>query len=417
MSRVSFFMVALVLLLSMARAEEEGLVRVPGAFAELGWQGRFSRGSWVEFRLVATGAGAFTAELTTTEGKVLEGLTPITAQLELPDGVGIRETRLLLPITTTRMVKISLSGATGSDFKRFEPSSSAIELDGSRLPLDSSLYLSGHRITNQLEPKTALVVLAGGAQIREIPKGLERGNWGLGAIGGSSEPPQFLRILTQFAPQVTAPPRRHALLGFWAVGIFVVLLGLYSLKRRDPKYTIALAGSSLMLAGVGWWASQPTAPYTEKTKQILIGARGWGTLWTVHSRFSLRPEWVLPAGALPLEPEIHIERKYNSTQTTLKKAGWQQVRYLTPPKASRIPIRLEENRLINDSNTPLERIFVRGYGRQEPLQAGQSREMTAQIYETLPWDEYTELMQTLPDGAVMAQQPNGRLLIALADGK
>ena len=70
------------------------------------------------------------------------------------------------------------------------------------------------------------------------------------------------------------------------------------------------------------------------------------------------------------------------------------------------------NTLSNQSSQPLEQIFVRGYGRQEPLAAGASRQLETKTFETLPWDEYLDLMQILPDGAVIAQQ-NGVLMVAL----
>lgn len=414
MTRVCFFLVAL-LLFGMARAEDEGRVQIPGAFAELGWQGQFSSQSWVEFRLVATNSGAFTAKLETSEGRVLEGLTPITAFLELPDETGIRETRLILPITTTRMVKITLSGATGTITKRFEPSAVPLELNETRLPLEPSLYLAGHTIFGRLEPQTALSVLAGGANLKEISAGIPVGNTGLGAIKTSAPQIKLLKILEQHAPTAKAPERRHFALGLWSVVTFVVLLFLYSLKRSEIRYTIGLAAGSTVLAVLGWWASQPVAPFHETKRTVLIGARGWGLKWTIHARFSLRPDWNLPAGVLPLEGTNHIQRDYKIGSTTLQHAGWQQIRYLTPPSATRIPMRLENGKLINESSAKLDKIFIRGFGRQEPLAVGASRQIQSQIYETLPWDEYVDLMQVLPEGSVMAQQEGGTLLIALAE--
>ncbi|MEY4530902.1 MAG: hypothetical protein RLZZ156_1623 [Deinococcota bacterium] len=409
------FVIAVLLLFGMARAEEEGTVQVPGAFAEVGWNGRFSSQSWVEFRLVATNSGAFKAKLETSEGRVLEGLTPITASLELPDEAGVRETRLILPITTTRMVKITLSGATGTVTKRFEPSATPIELDETRLPLEPSLYLAGQTILAQLEPKTALSALAGGANLIEIPTSLPVGNTGLGGVKNHAPQVKLLNILEKYAPTAKAPERRHFALGLWSVVTFVVLLGLYSLKRSDLRYTIGLAVCSSILAVVGWWASQPIAPFHETKRTVLIGARGWGLKWTIHARFSLRPDWVLPAGVLPLEGTNHIQRDYQIGSTKLQHAGWQQIRYLTPPTATRIPMRLENGKLINESSAKLDKIFIRGLGRQEPLAVGASRQIQSQIYETLPWDEYVDLMQVLPEGTVMAQQEGGTLLIALAE--
>jgi hypothetical protein len=417
MTRVGIFLVAWLLLFSMAQAEEDGLVRIPGAFAEIGWAGQFSSESWAEFRLVATNSGAFTAKLETSEGRVLEGLTPITASLELPDEAGIRETRLILPITTTRMVKITLSGATGTVTKRFEPSAKPLELDGIRLPSEPSLYLTGHTIFGRLEPRTALSALAGGANLKEIPSGIPIGNTGLGAVQSKTDQIKFLKILEKYAPTAKAPERRHTALSFWSVGVFIVLLGLYSLKRSDLRYTIGLAVCSCILGGLGWWASQPKAPFHENKRIVLIGARGWGLKWTIHARFSLRADWTLPAGALPLEGENHIQRDYKINSTTLRHAGWQQIRYVTPPMATRVPMRLENNKLINESTQPLEKIFIRGSGRQEPLAVGAGREIQSQIYETLPWDEYVDLMQVVPEGSVLAQQTDGTLLIALAETK
>jgi hypothetical protein len=417
MSRVGFLLAALLLFVGVARAEDEGIVQVAGAYAELGWHGRFSSESWVEFRLVATSGGAFTAKLETSEGRVLEGLTPITASLELPDQAGVRETRLILPIASTRIVKITLSGETGSVTKRFEPSAGALEIDGTRLPLEPSLYLAGHTIFGRLEPRLALAALAGGANLKEIPSGLPIGKTGLGAVQNRVSAIKLLKILEQYAPTAKAPERRHFALGLWSVVTFIVLLGLYSLKRSNLHYTIGLAVCSSLLAIVGWWASQPKAPFLETKNTVLIGARGWGLKWTIHARFSLRPEWDLPAGALPLEGTNHIERHYNIGSTTLNHSGWQQIRYITPPTASRIPIRLENGKLINESAFALDKIFIRGLGRQEPLAVGASRLIKSQIYETLPWDEYIDLMQVLPEGSVMAQQQDGTLFIALAESK
>jgi hypothetical protein len=416
MVRVSFLLVAMLLLFNVARAEEEGIVRVPGAFAEVGWNGRFSSGAWVEFRLVASGSGVFSAKLETSEGKVLEGLTPVTAALELPDGVGIRETRLLLPLVTTRLVKLTLISASGQATGRFEPSSEALELDGLRLPLDPGLYLRGHRVLSQLEPSIALATLAGGANLLQIPTGLPRGALGLGAVNGSQKQINMLSELEKLAPKATLPARRQPLLGFWSVGIFVVLLWLYSLRRADVRYAIGLAVCSACLAFLSWWASQPIAPFTEVKRSVLIGAKGWGLKWTVYSRFSLRADWNLPPGALPLEGEKRIERLHLATNTKLRQAGWQQVRYVVPPVATRVPIRLANRRLFNDGAVPLEKIFIRGIGRQEPLGVGSSRAVESQIYESLPWDEYMDFMKILPEGAVIAQQSDGTLLIALAEG-
>ena len=413
MSRAWFLVVALWLLWAVARAEE-GLVQIPGAFAEVGWNGRFSSGSWIEFRLVATSNGAFSAKLETSEGKVLQGLTPIRALLELPEfpqGAGVREARLLIPIVSTRLVRVTISGSTGTVTKRFEPSSGRLELDGRHLPTDPSLYLAGHTILGRLEPSVALATVAGGANLREIPLGLPSGGLGLGSVQSNNLPIKLLSILKEFAPIVRPPERRHTLLGFWSVGIFVVLLGLYSLKRTEPHYTIGLAVGSAFLAGLGWWAAQPKAPFLEAQRQVLIGAKGWGTRWTIHTRYALRPDWKLPAGALPFE---RFERQHRQTETVLVASGWRAISYLTPPTASRVPMRIENGKLINESQTSLEKIFIRGIGRQEPLVVGASRDIKAQIYETLPWDEYTELMQILPANSVMAQQPDGTLLIALA---
>ena len=414
MTKASSVLISLMLFFGMARAEDEGKVSIAGAFAEIGWDGHFSSGGWVEFRLVATGGGAFTALLETSEGKVLEGLTPISAKLELNDGAGTRQTRLILPITSTRLVKISLTGATGTATKRFAPSSQALELDGSRLPLEPSLYLAGHTILGRLEPSAALAALAGGASLPEAPVGLPRGNLGLGAVEHSQPPLRLLQVLAKLAPEVAAPSRRHEALAFWCVAAFVVLLGLYGLKRHHVPFIYALAGSSLGLAGVGWWAIAPQAAFNETSQVILVGASGWGTKWVVHSRYCLRAEWTLPAGALPLEGQTRIARSHSVDGTTLTWAGWQKLRYLTAPTATRIPMRLERKQLINDSQLPLEKIFVRGYGRQEPLAVGAKRGLQARIYETLPWDEYTELLQVLPDGAVIAQQ-NKNMIVALPE--
>jgi hypothetical protein len=173
-----------------------------------------------------------------------------------------------------------------------------------------------------------------------------------------------------------------------------------------------LALCSVVLASVGAWASQPKQRLAESKTILLMGANGWGTRWEVVSRFSLHSQWTLPPSAMLLEPKRSIERDYSIEQTHLKLAGWQRVSFVLPPQASRIPMRLVGNTLHNDSAQPLEQVFVRGYGRQEPLGAGASRQIIFKTYETLPWDEYLELMQVLPDGTVMAKQ-NGVLLIAL----
>jgi hypothetical protein len=414
MSRLRFLVAALLLLVGVARAEDEGTVRVPGAFAEVGWHGRFSIGTWVEFRLVATSGGAFTAKLETTEGRFLEGLTPVSAVLLLPDQVGTRETRLILPIVSTRMVKVTLSSATGTITKRFEPSASAILLDETRLPLEPSLYLAGQTILGRLEPSTVLAVVAGGANLPEPQSGLPKGAIGLGAIQSPAKQLKLLSILEQYAPIAKIPERNHVLLAFWSAGIFIVLLGLYSLKRSDFRYTIGLAVCSSFLALIGWWAALPKSNFLETKRSLLIGAKGWGLKYTLHTRFSLRPDWVLPAGALPLRGNSHVQREYLSTSTNLHHSGWQQISYLIPPTATRVPIRLADGKLINESSLPIDKIFIRGLGRQEPLGVGASRRIQSQIYETLPWDEYIELMQVLPDGAVMAQQGTS-LLIALPE--
>jgi hypothetical protein len=405
----------LVLLLGVARAQDstpDGTVRLPGAFAEVGWAGSFAVPAWVEFRLVATGTDRYSAQLETSEGKVLEGLVPIRAKLELPEGNGTREARVLVPLLSTRLVKITLSSGTGNAVARFEPSSTALELDGNRLPPDPGLYLPGQLIFGQLEPQAALPALAGGAVLQETPTGLTQGQWGIGAAGAPHTALRLLEVLPKYSPNTLPPERRHTVLGFWSVGVFVVLLGVYSLRRADWRYGLGLALCSAVLALVGGWANQPRAPFGEQSATVLIGANGWGSRWELVSRFSLRSNWTLPPGALLLEPDRKIQREYTTQDTRLTLAGWQQVRYLLPPQASRIPIRLVGDKLFNDSTQPLEKIFVRGYGRQEPLGAGASRQIEAKTFETLPWDEYIDLMQVLPDGTVMATQ-NGVLLIAL----
>jgi hypothetical protein len=412
MARVQILVAALWLLLGVAWAQEDGTVRLPGAFAELGWQGKFSVPSWVEFRLVATGADAYSAKLETSEGKVWDGLTPITASLELTEGVGTREARVLVPLHSTRLVKITLSSATGSATARFEPSSTGLELDGNRLPPDPGLYLAGQLVLGQLEPENALPALAGGAVLEEAPNNLPKGNWGLGAVATPHNPLRLLEVLPKFVPEALPPERRHTLLAFWSVSVFVVLLGMYSFKRHDWRFAVGLAMSSIVLAGVGAWASAPKEAYSEHKKTLLIGANGWGLRFELVSRFSLRSDWILPAHAMLLMQNRSIERQYTSQETRLVLSGWQRVNYLLPPKASRIPIALVGNTLTNQSSQPLEQIFVRGYGRQEPLAAGASRQLEAKTFETLPWDEYLDLMQILPDGAVMAKQ-NGVLMIAL----
>jgi hypothetical protein len=406
--------VLLLLLLGVARAQDaqDGTVRLPGAFAEVGWAGSFAVPAWVEFRLVATGTDGYTAQLETSEGKVLDGLTPIRAKLELSEGSGVREARVLVPLFSTRLVKITLLSATSSATARFEPSSTALELDGNRLPPDPGLYLPGQLILGQLEPQAALPALAGGAILEEAPNGLAKGHWGIGAVAKPHTAPRLLEVLPKFSPQVLPPERRNTMLGFWSVGVFVVLLGVYSLRRSDWRYGVGLALCSSLLAAVGAWASQPNAPLAETKTTLLIGANGWGSRWEVVSRFSLRSDWALPPNALLLEPERSIEREYTAQDTRLKLAGWQRVSYVLPPQASRIPIRLVGNTLYNDSTKPLEQIFVRGYGRQEPLAPGASRQIEAKTFETLPWDEYIDLMQVLPDGAVMAKQ-NDVVLVAL----
>lgn len=414
MSRAFALLAALWLLCAaVTRADsEDGTVRLPGAFAEIGWAGKISVPSWVEFRLVATGADAHSAKLETSEGKVLDGLTPIRATLELPEGVGTREARVLVPLTSTRIVKITLTSSTGSLTKRFEPSSNSIELNGNRLPPEPALYLSGQQIFGQLEPETALPALAGGATLEEAPSGLGKGKWGMGAVATPHTTVRLLEVLPKYAPQVLAPERRHALLGIWSVGVFVVLLGLYSLKRHDWRYGVGLALCSTVLAGLGAWANQPKAPFNEARQTLLIGANGWGVRWEILTRFALRSDWKLPPSALLLEKNRLIERDYSAQHSSLNFAGWQRLSYTLPPKASRIPIRLVNGTLYNDSATPLEEVFVRGYGRQEPLGAGANRQIEAKTFETLPWEDYIDLMQALPDGAVIAKQ-NGTLLVAL----
>jgi hypothetical protein len=339
-------------------------------------------------------------------------LTPIRAKLDLAQGSGVRETRVLVPLLSTRLVKITLLSETSSATIRFEPSGTAFELDGNRLPPDPGLYLPGQRILGQLEPQTALPALAGGAVLEQVPSGLTTGHWGMGTAGKAHSSLRLLEVLPKYSPPVPPPERHHPVLGFWSVGVFVVLLGVYSLKRLDWRYGVGLAWCSVVLAGVGAWAIQPKAPLSESKNTLLIGANGWGTRWEVFSRFSLRADWSLPASAWLLESGRNIEREYTTQATHLKLGGWQRVSYVLPPQASRIPIRLIGNRLHNDSTQPLEQIFVRGYGRQEPLGGGASRQIEAKTFETLPWDEYIDLMQALPDGAVMAKQ-NGVLLIAL----
>ncbi|MFN3265810.1 MAG: hypothetical protein ACK41E_03120 [Deinococcales bacterium] len=413
MARVVALLTALWLLCAAAQADSaEGTVHLPGAFAEVGWAGKISVPSWVEFRLVATGANSYKAMLETSEGKVLEGLTPIRATLELPEGAGVRATRVLVPLTSTRTIKITLSSASSSASGRFEPSPERLELDGTRLPPDPSLYLAGQQIFGQLEPENALPALAGGAVLEQAPPGLVKGKWGLGAVATPHTALRLLEVLPKYAPPVLVPERRHTLLGFWSVGVFVVLLGLYSLKRHDWRYTVGLAFCSAILAALGVWANQPNAPFNEKRQTVLIGANGWGTRWEILTRFSLRSDWKLPPSAMLLGSNRLIERDYTTTYSLLKLAGWQKISYVLPPKASRVPVRLEKGKLYNESGSPLEKIFVRGYGRQEPLASQASRQIQAKVYETLPWDEYLDLLQVLPTGTVLAQQ-NGNLLVAL----
>jgi hypothetical protein len=386
-------------------AADSGIARIPGAEATLGWQGEFSSGAWVEFRLVATGGGAFRATLETAEGSRLEGLTPITAKLEVSDAPGTRESRLLVPIMTTRVVKLSISGGTGSRSVRLEPKANALRINSERVPLEPGLYLSGHKIEGTLEPTTALAALAGGAQLAATPR-LPSGALGLGGVDDSSRALNWFELLRRVEVQTTPPNRQSEVLALWCMAAFVVMIGLFSARRFDPKWLVMAAGGSATLALIGWLAWQPISTRAEAQTKVLIGARGWGLAWNVQKRFELRLEdargWRLPPSAMILQP-AKLARQYELEQTWVRASTWRFVTYLEPPKATRIPLRFEEDRLINDSSMKLEQLFILGHGALEPLLPNATRvisKATEVAYAPEPYDAWAEF---LPLGTALAR--------------
>ncbi len=396
-------------------------IAVPGARARLGFGGGFFVGAWSELRLEVSGAGAYQVHLDSQSGRYRDGFKPLTATLTVPEGSGVRVQTLQIPLSN-HVAKLTLSGEAGSKTVTLEPFDAAMaigitdgiagvrgnsfELSPEDLPANPALLLGVPEVigNNLVSPASLLAALAAGSRVflpetQMLPK--LNGAIGLGRLErdpGSSRLPVSINLealARSVAPAVIVPPGRHTFLGWWAVGGFVVGLGIYSARRAERAFVIGSACAMFLFGLVGFWAFAPQSAFTQNTAQVLIGARGWGLKMVVASRFDLRASTVaLPKGAKSLTGE---SLEYLADRVNLKSLAWQKHSYLLPPVVSAVPLRIVNQRILNTGNQNFSEIQVVGSGVQEPIAPG----LSAKISQTGYSSQFN--FEALPVGSVVGK--------------
>jgi hypothetical protein len=375
---------------------------LPGAEVRLGWGGGFVSGAWSELTLTATGGDAYTATLETSDGTIRTGLKPIRARLEVAAGSGVRSETLLVPLFVKRPVKLTLQSALGTKSVKLEPF--AQTPDGNLLASSPAAYLGGVRVSGDLEPSAALTALAGGASVTANLERLPSGALGLGDLQrettGEARPTSSVTVgnlIAALAPDANPPERQSLALALWSVAAFIGVLGLYSARRLDARFSIAGAGLALVFGAVGFAALQTEAPFAERNQRVLIGAGGWGLSLTVWSRFNAQGgAQTLAVSAQTLEP---MERRYTKEATLLEVKPWSRFSYWNAPKAARVPLRVTKQWIENSASTRVENVFVVGHGLLEPISAVR-RELGVATNVFAP-QQYDDFARLLPEGSAI----------------
>ncbi len=379
-------------------------VSVPGARARLGFGGGFFVGAWSELQLEVSGAGAYQVKLDSLIGRYRDGFKPLKATLTVSEGSGVRIQTLQIPLSN-HVVKLTLTGEAGSKTVTLEPFDSAMaisvtdgiagargnsfELTGEDLPANPALLLGVPEVVvnNLVMPASLLAALAAGSRVF-VPENQMlitlNGAIGLGRLErdpGSSRLPATVNLealARSVVPAVGVPAQKHTFLGWWAVGGFVVGLGIYSARRTDRSFVIGAASAMLVFGLVGFWAFAPQASSSQNTTQVLIGARGWGLKMVVVSRLDLQASTLaLPRGAKSLTGESF---EYLADRVSLKSLAWQKHSYLLPPVVSAVPLRVVNQRIENIGDQNFSEIQVVGSGVQEPIAPGMSAKISGTGY-------------------------------------
>ncbi len=392
---------------------------LPGAEARLGWGSGFVSGAWSELRLTVTGGGAYRLDLETADGTLRAGLKALTARLEVTAGAGVRERRLLIPLFFKHPVKLTLSGAIGKRSLRLEPFTTVPEV--TEAVSSPAVYLGGARLSGNLDSGAALNAVAGGARLpTSSAQRLPLGALGLGAVqseagwleAGTGAALPLTNLVAALTPEAQVPGRRSEALALWSVAAFIGVLGLYSARRLNWRFSFAAAGLAVTVGAVGFVSLQPKSAFSERRQTVLVGAGGWGLKLEVHSRFNPRggPQR-LPVSAQPLEP---MARQYTSEATLINVRPWSRFAYLEPPRAAIVPMRVSNDWIENLGDTPLKNVYVVGHGSLEPLSQTRRR-LTAPSSSSFAPAEYEAAARVLPVGSAIAQQGD-LIVIALPEG-
>jgi hypothetical protein len=432
--RHCFLVMVLTLCCSSFAFALEWDVTVPGAKARLGFGGGFFNGAWSQLRLEASGAGAYRLKLATLSGRFRDGLLPLTAKLEVPEGSGVRVQTLILPLSN-HVVRLTLEGETGAKTVTLEPLNTAtsinltsgvtgargnsFELSPEDLPVNPALMLGVPEVIvseNGVHSGALLAALAAGSRVflKSDMKLLEHlsGTVGLGRLERNLDSkilPASLSLdslAKMLAPQVHIPAQRHQVLGWWAVVGFIVALWVYSARRFEVRFVWGSGTAMFVFGLVGFWAFTPQASSAENTAQVLIGSRGWGLKLLVTSRLDLRATKIhLPSGAKILSGEL---LEYHPDGVDLQTKAWRNHSFVLPPVASMVPLRVSKGYIENTGSMRFSEVQVVGYGAQEPLAPG----------SRLKYQETgisgSNNFETLPKGSVVARVNGSQPLFVIA---
>ena len=411
-------------------------VRLPGAEARLGVGGGFWVGAWSELRLEARASGVFRAILKAEDGSIRTGLIPFEAVLDVPDVPGERVSTMKVPLFSRRAVSLVLEGPTGSKRVRLEPfqgtpavrvaerfgtgssflNERLIDLSPAEIGADPALWLSGPDVLSagNLPSSLGLALSAAGARLLgadrqgvlgRVPDGL----FGMGVLASSTQMERDGRlglepILLSSVPNPQLPQANHFPLALWSAGLFVVCLAYYSARRDRAVTAVQAAVGAVLVGGLGLWALSPRTQVLEDRVVVQIGAGGWGLKTEIVSHVSLQGrEMVWPPGVKPVKA---MTRRYTPEGTFVSQQAWTQLAYWTPPKAASVPLRFMNGRLENRAELRFDKVFVVGFGEQEPLGPGASRRLQRGSDWAPP--EFVRLAERLPRGAVIgfSSQPS-----------
>ena len=429
----------------------EADLKMVGASAQLGLGGGFFLNAWSELRLEAHAPGAYRLELETSEG-VRNGRNQIRALLEVEDAPGVRSSHVRVPLFGASPVRLKLIGPGGERKTVLEPFESGLllsnglesgpgvvssiqprlEVYGPDLQPDPALWLGSSELrlsanANPVSEPLALAWLAAGGRIiaPEGTPGLERvptGLFGLGSLGspGATDGPlkrvnlqRIALALEPTAPALSWPGLRY---GLWALGAFMACVIAWRFGQHQPKVVLSSAVIAVLFGVVGMVAWTPNVQ-AKSVKRALIGSGGWGL------ELSVQDVPTLKSGELRLEPSARLifqnddlgtfgPRTYLADATVVKKPAWSRVRYWLPPKARTVPLRMRNGRIEHQIKEPLQDLFVVGFGLQEPMLAGVSRNVK-KLETRLP-QGLEALIDLLPNGSVIART-NLAIYVALPE--